>query len=57
MSTAPSPNRTERSLELMADEDSGTVTLVEDRDPAGTVPPTAWLTVPAELVVDTEAKR
>lgn len=53
MSTATSPD----SLEVLVDREAETVTLIGDREPESTVPPTEWLTVPAEMVVDVEDRR
>lgn len=46
------------SVEVLVDEEAGTVTFVSDRsDTESTVPPMEWLTVSADVVVDVKAYR
>lgn len=58
MSTTADPdNRTSESVEVLTDDDAGTVTFVADFDRDGVVPPTEWMTAMSEDVVDLAAYR
>lgn len=39
------------TVEVLTDDNAGTVTFVSDRDTRSRVPPTEWVTVSAEAVV------
>lgn len=58
MSTTAYPSdQASASVEVLTDDDAGTVTFVADFERDGTVPPTEWLTAAAEDVVDLAAHR
>jgi hypothetical protein len=58
MSTTAHPSdRTSAGVEVLTDDDAGTVTFVADFDRDGTVPPTEWMTAKSEDVVDLAAHR
>jgi hypothetical protein len=41
-----------RRIELVPNEEQGTVTFVADLDEDSTTPPTEWITVPAGATID-----
>jgi hypothetical protein len=52
MSTlSPSQDQQSSAVEVLTDDNTGTVTFVSDRDTTNGVPPTEWMTVSAEVVV------
>ena len=52
------PAQDTEPIEVLIDEETGTVTFVSDRsDAESTVPPTEWMTVSADAVVDVTAHR
>lgn len=58
MSTlSPPQDQGSSTVEVLTNENDGTVTFVSDRDTESGVPPTEWLTISAEAVVAVEAHR
>ncbi|WP_336327121.1 hypothetical protein [Halovenus sp. HT40] len=44
-------------IEVVTDADTGTITFVSSRDADDTIPPTEWMTVDADTVVDLDSYR
>jgi hypothetical protein len=56
MSTlSPPQDQGSSAVEVLTNDQAGTVTFVSDRDTSSGVPPTEWLTVSADAVVSVEA--
>lgn len=57
MSTIRASPRHAGDVEVVTDADSGTITFVSRRDADDTVPPTEWVTVDADTVVELDSYR
>ena len=55
--TRSTPNPDRDRIEVVSNDEAGTVTFVADRDGSASDPPTEWITVPREYAVDVTASR